>query len=35
MPWTTLSYAGCARRMTRRAIWYGAVAHPHYHPYRY
>jgi len=33
MPWTPLSYAGCARRMTRRAIWYGAVAHPYYHPY--
>ena len=35
MPWTPLSYAGCARRMTRRAIWYGAIAHPyyHYHPY--
>ena len=35
MPWTPLSYAGCARRMTRRAIWYGAAAHPYYHPYRY
>lgn len=33
MPWTPLSYAGCARRMTRRAIWYGAVAHPYYRPY--
>jgi len=33
MPWTPLSYAGCARRMTRRAIWYGAAVHPYYHPY--
>ena len=29
MPWTPLSYAGVARRMTRRAIWYGAAAHPY------
>ncbi|HKY95175.1 MAG TPA: hypothetical protein VJL84_07700 [Kiloniellales bacterium] len=33
MPWTPLSYAGVARRWTRRAIWAGAVAHPYYHPY--
>ena len=31
LPFTPLSYAGVARRTTRRAAWYGAaVAHPYY-----
>jgi hypothetical protein len=32
-PLTPLSYAGVARRTTRRAVVYGAAAHPYYHPY--
>ena len=33
MPRTPLSYAGVARRTTRRAFWYGAAApHPYYPP---
>jgi hypothetical protein len=29
-PLTPMSYAGVARRTTRRAVGYGAVAHPYY-----
>ena len=35
LPRTPMSFAGVARRTTRRALWYGAAAHPYYPPAYY